>query len=165
MKIKSNKINELYEEWSGEHHTNNSNKQVHDSAECTDFAEYCIKYAVSKQRERYMDLYRIIKQAYHLGRDNGSGRSEKNLNDFIEKFMGAETKKLAQVSYVTDTDVGYYEIGEVEGAFQEEQLKDFIERFGHEKLCSQLGYMQFQIWKAVREINGERDNQDASERQ
>lgn len=85
MKIKSNKINELYEEWSGEHHTNNSNKQVHDSAECTDFAEYCIKYAVSKQRERYMDLYRIIKQAYHLGRDNGSGRSEKNLNDFIEK--------------------------------------------------------------------------------
>ena len=32
-----------------------------------------------------MDLYRIIKQAYHLGRDNGSGRSEKNLNDFIEK--------------------------------------------------------------------------------
>ena len=85
MKIKSNKINELYEEWSGEPHTNNSNKQVHDSAECTDFAEYCIKYAVSKQRERYMDLYRIIKQAYHLGRDNGSGRSEKNLNDFIEK--------------------------------------------------------------------------------
>lgn len=28
--------------------------------------------------------------------------------------MGAETKKLAQVSYVTDTDVSYYEIGEVE---------------------------------------------------
>jgi hypothetical protein len=75
-------------------------------------------------------------------------------------IMGAETKKLAQVSYVTDTDVSYYEIGEVEGAFQEEQLKDYIKRFGHEKLCSQLGYMQFQIWKAVREINSERDSQD-----
>jgi len=75
-------------------------------------------------------------------------------------IMGAETKKLAQVSYVTDTDVSYYEIGEVEGAFQEEQLKDYIKRFGHEKLCSQLGYMQFQIWRAVREINGERDSQD-----
>lgn len=74
--------------------------------------------------------------------------------------MGAETKKLAQVSYVTDTDVSYYEIGEVEGSFQEAQLKDYIERFGHEKLCSQLGYMQFQIWKTVREINGELDNQD-----
>ena len=68
--------------------------------------------------------------------------------------MGAETKKLAQVSYVTD--VSYYEIGGVEGAFQEEQLKEYIKRFGHEKLCSQLGYMQFQIWKAVREINGEK---------
>jgi hypothetical protein len=64
-------------------------------------------------------------------------------------IMGAETKKLAQVSYVTDTDVSYYEIGEVEGAFQEEQL-------------SQLGYMQFQIWKAVREINGEPDSQDGA---
>jgi len=75
-------------------------------------------------------------------------------------IMGAETKKLAQVSYVTDTDVSYYEIGEVEGSFQEAQLKDYIKSFGHEKLCSQLGYMQFQIWKAVREINVERDSQD-----
>jgi hypothetical protein len=32
-----------------------------------------------------MDLYKILKQAYHFGRDNGSGRSEKNLNDFIQK--------------------------------------------------------------------------------
>jgi len=76
--------------------------------------------------------------------------------------MGAETKELAKVSYVTDTDVSYYEIGEVEGAFQEAQLKDYIKRFGHEKLCSQLGYMQFQIWKAVREINGERDSQEGA---
>lgn len=74
-------------------------------------------------------------------------------------IVGTETKKLAQVSYVTDTDVSYYEIGEVEGAFQEAQLKDYIKRFGHEKLCSQLAYMQFQIWKAVREINGERDEE------
>ena len=76
--------------------------------------------------------------------------------------MGAEREKLAQVSYVTDTDVGYYEIGEVEGAFQEEQLKDYIKRFGHEKLCSQLAFMNFQIWKAVREINGEQDSQDGA---
>ena len=69
--------------------------------------------------------------------------------------MGAETKKLAEIRFVTDTDVGYYEIGEVEGSFQEAQLKDYIKRFGHEKLCSQLGYMQFQIWKALREINDE----------
>lgn len=70
--------------------------------------------------------------------------------------MGAETKKLAQISFVVDTDVSYYEIGEVNGSFQEEQLEDYIRRFGHEKLCSQLGYMQFQIWKTLRIINGEK---------
>ena len=76
--------------------------------------------------------------------------------------MGAETKKLAEIRFVTDTDVGYYEIGEVEGSFQEAQLKEYIKRFGHEKLCSQLGYMQFQIWKALREINGEENEEGLS---
>jgi hypothetical protein len=48
MEINSKKLDELYKEWSGEHHTTNSNKKVHDSAECTDFAEYCLKWAVSE---------------------------------------------------------------------------------------------------------------------
>ena len=48
MEINSKKLDELYKEWSGEHHTTNSNKPTHDSAECTDFAEYCLKYAVSE---------------------------------------------------------------------------------------------------------------------
>ena len=76
--------------------------------------------------------------------------------------MGAETKKLAEIRFVTDTDVSYYEIGEVEGSFQEAQLKDYIKVFGHEKLCAQLGYMQFQIWKALREINGEKSEGNLS---
>jgi hypothetical protein len=38
--------------------------------------------------------------------------------------MGAETQKLATVSFVTDTDVSYYEIGEVEGSFQKDELKE-----------------------------------------
>lgn len=76
--------------------------------------------------------------------------------------MGAETKKLAQVNYIVDTDVGYYDLGEVEGAFDKDELKNYIKRFGHEKLSSQLGFMQFQIWKTVHEINGEQDNRDMS---
>jgi hypothetical protein len=73
------------------------------------------------------------------------------------KKMGAETQKLATVSFVTDTDVSYYEIGEVEGSFQKDELKDYIKRFGHEKLCSQLAFLQFQVWEALREVNSERD--------
>jgi hypothetical protein len=71
--------------------------------------------------------------------------------------MGAETQKLATVRFVTDTDVSYYEIGEVEGSFQKDELKDYIKRFGHEKLCIQLAFLQFQVWEALREVNSERD--------
>jgi hypothetical protein len=78
--------------------------------------------------------------------------------------MGAETKKLAEVSYVTDTDVSYYEIGETEGAFNNQDLKDYIKRFGHEKLCSQLAFMQFQIWETVREVNSEQDSENGAKR-
>lgn len=75
--------------------------------------------------------------------------------------MGAETQKLATVSFVTDTDVSYYEIGEVEGSFQKDELKDYIKRFGHEKLCSQLAFLQFQVWEALREVTSERKNDGA----
>jgi len=75
--------------------------------------------------------------------------------------MGYDSEELANIKYVTDTDVGYYEIGEVEGQFKEEQLKDYIKRFGHEKLCTQLAFMQFQVIKAMREVNGEKESTDA----
>lgn len=68
--------------------------------------------------------------------------------------MGAETQKLATVSFVTDTDVNYYE-------FQKDELKDYVKRFGHEKICSQLAFLQFQVWEALREVNSERENDGA----
>lgn len=75
--------------------------------------------------------------------------------------MGAEVQKLATIGFVTDTDVSYYEIGEVEGSFQKDELKDYIKRFGHEKICSHLTFLQFQIWEALREVNSERENDGA----
>lgn len=75
--------------------------------------------------------------------------------------MGAEVQKLATIGFVTDTDVSYYEIGEVEGSFQKDELKDYIKRFGHEKICSHLAFLQFQIWEALREVNSERENNGA----
>lgn len=77
------------------------------------------------------------------------------------KKMGAEVQKLATIGFVTDTDVSYYEIGEVEGSFQKDELKDYIKRFGHEKICSHLAFLQFQIWEALREVNSERENNGA----
>lgn len=74
--------------------------------------------------------------------------------------MGAQTKSLGKISYVTDTDVAYYEIGEVEGSFEKHELKDYIKRFGHEKLCSQLAYLQYQVWDALREVNSEHKKEE-----
>jgi hypothetical protein len=61
MEINRGKLDELYKEWSGEHHTTNSNKPTHDSAECTDFAEYCLKYGMSGFNEQ--DLIQFWKDA------------------------------------------------------------------------------------------------------
>lgn len=72
--------------------------------------------------------------------------------------MGAESKNLVTISYVTDTDVSYYHIGEVEGSFQKEELKEYIKRFGHENLLTQLAFLQFQVWDVIRELNYEIDN-------
>jgi len=76
--------------------------------------------------------------------------------------MSTETKKLTTISFVTDTDVSYYQLGEVEGSFEKEQLKDYIKRFGHEKICTQLAFLQFQIWDALREINSEKGSENCS---
>ena len=74
--------------------------------------------------------------------------------------MGAETKILATINVVTDTDVSYYHIGDVEGSFEKYQLKEYIKKHGHEKLCSQLAYLQFQVWDTLREVNSEKDSND-----
>lgn len=36
------RIDDLYKKWSGDSHTENSNKNVHDSADAQDFARFCI---------------------------------------------------------------------------------------------------------------------------
>lgn len=76
--------------------------------------------------------------------------------------MAIATQKLATISFVTDTDVSYYEIGELEGAFTESELKDYVKRFGHEKLCSHLAFLQHQVWEAVRKVNSDRNSEEES---
>ena len=73
--------------------------------------------------------------------------------------MGAERKTIATISFVTDTYVSYYEMGEVDGSFQKEELKAYIKCYGHEKICSHLSYLQFQIWESLREVNSEKREQ------
>lgn len=47
-------IDEIYKDWSGEHHAINCNRPVHDSAECCDFAEYYHK--IKKEQDKDFNL-------------------------------------------------------------------------------------------------------------
>jgi hypothetical protein len=76
--------------------------------------------------------------------------------------MSTETKKLTTISFVTNTDVSYYQLGEIEGSFEKQQLKDYIKRFGHEKICTQLAFSQSQVCSALREVNSEKDYENCS---
>ena len=67
--------------------------------------------------------------------------------------MGATTKTLGEIDYVTDTDTGDYKVGEVSGGFSKIELMNYIKTYGHEGLCAQLGFMQHQIFEAVNEIS------------
>ncbi len=63
--------------------------------------------------------------------------------------MGAETKDIITLSYVTDTDTGYYELGEIEGAAGlSKECQQYIEQYGNkgvEHLLVALGNLAYRI--------------------
>ena len=71
--------------------------------------------------------------------------------------MGYTGKPLLHLEYIVDTDVSYYEMGELANSFQEHLLKEYINNYGHEKLCTHLAFLQFQAWEMVRKINNEKE--------
>ena len=70
----------------------------------------------------------------------------------------AECKKIAEISYVIDTETNQYQMGEVCGGFDEKELEKYITNYGHKKLCTHLAYLQFQVWEKLRELNAREDN-------
>ncbi len=75
----------------------------------------------------------------------------------------AETKKIASISIIIDSETSYDKIGDVEGGFDELELKQHIEKYGHQALCEKLTAMNWQIWNAVREINSQNQQNTQTE--
>lgn len=73
----------------------------------------------------------------------------------------SERKKLATIDFIVDTDKSYEFIGEVDGSFNEADLKAYIKRHGIDSLCKHLSFLQFQVYNTFREINSEDSNQSA----
>lgn len=69
----------------------------------------------------------------------------------------SERKKLASIEFVVDTDKSYEFIGEVDGAFNEKDLKDYIKKYGIEYLCKHLSFLQYQVYDAFIQLNSAKD--------
>ena len=71
-----------------------------------------------------------------------------------------ERKTMVTISRITDDDTGMYQMGEIDGAFQEQALADYLDVYGERglsDLTAQLAYLQFQVIRAWRERNEKRD--------
>lgn len=76
--------------------------------------------------------------------------------------MGGESKIIGSVEVVTDTEVSYINIGDVEGGFDEIKLKEFLDEYGEEgykRLSTTLTCMAFQIQQAFRTHNAMKHSQ------
>ena len=73
----------------------------------------------------------------------------------------AERKTIGSISIITDSETSYDNIGDVDGGFNEIELKNHIKIHGHEGLCEKLTSMSWQVWSILREINAERDKGQA----
>lgn len=72
--------------------------------------------------------------------------------------MSIETKTIAKIKVVTDTETNQYKLGEIVTGFDKKQLKEYIEAYGHAELCENLAMLQWQVWEALREVNSEKQH-------
>jgi hypothetical protein len=68
----------------------------------------------------------------------------------------AEHKEIGSIKIVTDSDNGYEHIGDVDGGFNEYELRDHIEKHGITGISEKLSYMQWQAWQCLRDINAQK---------
>lgn len=79
--------------------------------------------------------------------------------------MSTQTKSICNIRYVTDCDTELYSCGEIDGAFQYHELKNFIKIYGENgknDLLHHLAYLQYQvidIWR--NRVDNSRDKNQA----
>jgi hypothetical protein len=73
-----------------------------------------------------------------------------------------ERKKLANINIITDDDTGMYRIGEIDGGFYTEILREHIKKHGITDLIEHLAYMMRTVLEIKQEINLE-ENEEVEE--
>lgn len=68
-----------------------------------------------------------------------------------------DTKLIGRISVVTDSEVPYSNIGDVEAGLNEMELRQHIEKHGPAGLYEAISYLSFQVFEAVRELNAKKE--------
>ena len=68
----------------------------------------------------------------------------------------AETKTIGRISVVTDSETSYDNIGDIDGGFDEQALRQHIQHHGAAGVLEKLGWMSWQVCQLVREGNQEK---------
>jgi len=71
------------------------------------------------------------------------------------------SKQIGKISIVTEPK-DWEKYGEVNASFNEKDLTEHIEKYGHNELTEKLAYLSWQVWQAVREINNKKGNENVS---
>jgi hypothetical protein len=80
-------IDEYYKDWSGEHHTINSNRKVHDSSEVIDFAEYFYKENTKWQYPEQNELPKNLSKVFCIDKNNQPKIGYHEETDVYWKFI------------------------------------------------------------------------------
>lgn len=69
-----------------------------------------------------------------------------------------QTKTLVNITKVTDDSTGMYHVGEIDGLFQEHELREYLKRYGEigkTELINHLAFLQYQVVDMYKKINAE----------
>ncbi len=67
------------------------------------------------------------------------------------------TRKIGTTRVIIDTDKSSEKNEKVQFSLHEKSIKGHIRKIGHEGLLEGISFMNFQVWKVLREVNGEDD--------
>ena len=67
----------------------------------------------------------------------------------------ADRKELGRITIITDDSTGMYRIGEVDGGFHHDRLREHISEYGDTDILRLLAYMTSKVIGISRDINAE----------
>ena len=67
-----------------------------------------------------------------------------------------QTKQLLQLDFVTDVTIPIFELGDIDGYFEQDTLDEYIDIYGSDKLIQKLASLIYQVESTHRRIQSDK---------